>query len=270
MREHRRISGRIFSSGIFGGRISKADAAICGGVLSFAVVLLGLVGFLLFAPATAEETAACGARRAAKAEVYAEEGTVFRQAPEASSKAAITCNVDWGEEEIPEILDILAERGVKITFFVSGKWAQNHPKLLRRMYVEGHEIGNHGYGHKMCSKLSPEQTVGEIQKTEQAVSELLGIKTTLFAPPAGDYDAQTVEICRQLGYKLTLWSADTIDWKEGSDADTITKRIVKKDLDGAIILMHPKPETVKALPAILDELKRRNIQPVPLYELGIY
>ncbi len=214
-------------------------------------------------------TAVCGEETALCAAVYEEEGTVFRQA-EPCGKTAITCNVDWGEDQIPKILDILKERDVKITFFVSGKWAEKNPKLLRRMYVEGHQIGSHGYGHKLCSKISSQQVEEEMTKTEQAIEPLLETKLRLFAPPAGDYDGSTVELCRKLGYKLTLWSADTIDWREGSTAEVITQRVLKKELDGGIILMHPKPETVKALPGILDGLAERGLSAGSLSDLGIY
>lgn len=199
-----------------------------------------------------------------------EEGIVYRQA-EPCGKTALTMNVDWGEEEIPKILEILKERNIKITFFVSGKWAEKNPKLLRRMYIEGHEIGSHGYGHKLCSKIGPDQIREELTKTEQVMEPLLdGMELTLFAPPSGDYDQRTVDICRELGYKLTLWSADTIDWKEGSTAEVITKRVLKKELDGGIILMHPKPETVKALPQILDGIEEKGLLPGRLYDLEIY
>ena len=97
-----------------------------------------------------------------------------------------------------------------------------------------------------------------------------GMELTLFAPPSGDYDQRTVDICREMGYKLTLWSADTIDWKEGSTAEVITKRVLKKELDGGIILMHPKPETVKALPQILDGIEEKGLLPGRLYDLEIY
>lgn len=199
-----------------------------------------------------------------------EEGIVYRQV-EPCGKTALTMNVDWGEEEIPKILEILKERNIKITFFVSGKWAEKNPKLLRRMYIEGHEIGSHGYGHKLCSKIGPDQIREELTKTEQVMEPLLGgMELTLFAPPSGDYDQRTVDICREMGYKLTLWSADTIDWKEGSTAEVITKRVLKKELDGGIILMHPKPETVKALPQILDGIEEKGLLPGRLYDLEIY
>lgn len=186
-----------------------------------------------------------------------------------SGKVSFSCNVDWGEEIIPDMLKILRDNNIKITFFVSGKWAENNPDLLRDMYMEGHEIQSHGYSHKLCSQVSVETTKEEILKTEAAILKILGIKTSLFAPPSGDFDDTTVELCRDLGYRIVLWSADTIDWRQGSTASIIKDRILKKNLNGGIVLMHPKEETVKALPDMISEIKKRDLEIVPLYRLPL-
>jgi peptidoglycan/xylan/chitin deacetylase (PgdA/CDA1 family) len=183
------------------------------------------------------------------------------------SAAAITCNVDWGEDQIPLMLEVFKEKDVRVTFFVSGKWAQNNAELLRRMQMAGHEIGNHGHGHKLPTTISMEKNKAEILNAEAALQSVTGIKPDLFAPPSGDYDINTVALCEDLGYRLILWTADTIDWKEGSTAAIIKERVLQKDLRGSIILMHPKPETVKALPSLLDEIKARGIRLVTVSEL---
>lgn len=193
-----------------------------------------------------------------------EEDVVLRSGNPESQQLALTCNVDWGENQIPKMLLIFKEKGVKITFFVSGAWAKKNPELLRKMFVAGHEIQSHGYHHKLCSTISKEETKEEIVKTEQVVFDLIGVRPTAFAPPSGDYNKETVELCRQMGYLLCLWSADTIDWKEGSTAAIIKRRVLKKPLAGAIVLMHPKAETVKALPTLIDEIRAQNLEIVPL------
>ena len=60
---------------------------------------------------------------------------------------AFACNVDWGNEHIMPMLDILSQHDIKITFFVTGRWANENPELLKAIYDAGHEIGNHGYNH---------------------------------------------------------------------------------------------------------------------------
>ena len=66
---------------------------------------------------------------------------------------------------------------------------------------------------------------------------------------------------------MILWSADTIDWREGSTADVIHQRIMEKESDGAIVLMHPKEETVKALPGLIDAIRQKGIEPVKLSDM---
>lgn len=199
--------------------------------------------------------------------VPGEEDIVFRCGSAGSSKLAITCNVDWGEDQLPAILDILQQKGVTITFFVSGAWAEKNPVLFRELYLRGHQVESHGYSHKLCSEASAETVQKELEKTAVVFETLIGYRPAVFAPPSGDYDAKTLSLCREQGYKVSLWSADTIDWKPGSTAGVIAKRILKKDLHGAVILMHPKPETVKALPGILDGILQRGLQPVTISQL---
>ncbi|MEL7655618.1 MAG: polysaccharide deacetylase family protein [Bacillota bacterium] len=197
-----------------------------------------------------------------------EQGVVIRSGLPNSNKLVFSCNVDWGEEIIPDMLKVLKENDVKITFFVSGRWAEDNPDLLKEMFQAGHEIQSHGYSHKLCTQNSVETTKEEILKTEAVIMDILGVKTNVFAPPSGDYDETTVELCKSLGYQMALWSADTIDWREGSTADVIKGRILKKQLNGAIVLMHPKEETVKALPDLIKEIKAKKIEIVPLYRLS--
>ncbi|HWQ77366.1 MAG TPA: polysaccharide deacetylase family protein [Anaerovoracaceae bacterium] len=197
-----------------------------------------------------------------------EEGVVIRSGLPNSGKLVFSCNVDWGEEVIPDLLKVLKDNNVHITFFVSGRWAENNPDLLKDMYQAGHEIQSHGYGHKLCSQISVETAKEEILKTEKVILDILGVKTNVFAPPSGDYDETTVELCKSLGYKMALWSADTIDWREGSTAEVIIDRVLKKNLNGAVVLMHPKEETVKALPVLIEKIKAQGIDIVPLYRLS--
>lgn len=196
-----------------------------------------------------------------------EDDVVIRQGNDEDERIAFTCNVDWGEEVLPDMLRIFNENNLKVTFFVSGKWAENNPKLLRKMFLAGHEIQNHGYRHRMCSQISGSEVHEEIKKTEEAVMKYIGIKTNIFAPPAGDYDKKTVEICRKENYILSIWSVDTIDWRPGSTAEVIEERVLKKKLNGGIVLMHPKEETVKALPSIIKRIHDKGITIVSLSEL---
>lgn len=195
--------------------------------------------------------------------------TTFKPIYEADTgrnEISLTCNVVWGTEYVPIMLDILKGEGVKMTFFIGGKWAEDNPELLKRIYQEGHEIGNHGYDHKKHSQLNDSDNTQEILDAENAIKDILGIKTTFFAPPYGDINDRTVELAESLGYKVIMWNIDTIDWKN-KDPQVIYDRVLKKDLKGGIVLMHPTEGTVKALPSIIKDIKERNVNIVTISEL---
>ncbi|MDD2511105.1 MAG: polysaccharide deacetylase family protein [Syntrophomonas sp.] len=170
---------------------------------------------------------------------------------------AIAVNVDWGEECIPQMLKAFKENNATVTFFVSGKWAEKNPELLKEMKAAGHSIQNHGYKHLHFNNLSAEQASEQIRKAEEIINKMIGERTRFFAPPYGEYNQQLMNVVAALDYELIMWSIDTIDWQR-PDSATIVKRVVSKLHNDAIILMHPTDPTVKALPEILGSIKQEG------------
>ncbi|HCS75761.1 MAG TPA: polysaccharide deacetylase [Clostridiales bacterium] len=167
---------------------------------------------------------------------------------------AFECNVVWGTEYIEPMLDIFKEHNILITFFIGGEWAKDNPDLLKRIAVEGHELGNHGYAHKHHIQLDLEKNRKEIMDTEKVIESTTGIKTTLFAPPYGEYNETTLKAVDSLGYQTIMWSIDTIDWRRDG-TDKIIARVMKNPHNGALVLMHPTADTVTALPVIIKKLQ---------------
>lgn len=181
----------------------------------------------------------------------AQSENVFYKGNPDNKGVSLMFNVYWGTKETGEILDILAEKEVKATFFLGGSWADDNTAMINRIKDEGHEIGNHGYFHKDHTKLSREKNIEEIKLTGELIEKVSGYKVTLFAPPSGAYNRATVAVASELGYKVIMWSKDTIDWKD-KDKDICYTRAVKNPAYGDMILMHPMEHTVKALPEIID------------------
>jgi len=179
---------------------------------------------------------------------------------------ALTINVDWGEEYISAILDALDKGKASATFFVTGRWAKKHPELLKSMASRGHQIENHGYSHPHPDHLSVGSNQEEIIKTERIIEGIIGRKTRFYAPPYGEKGVSGLRAADELGYQTILWTLDTVDWRGDSTAEIIAKRVlnpairfgIKPNKSGAIVLMHPKENTVKALPVILDQLNREG------------
>ena len=189
----------------------------------------------------------------------------FRQGAGGEQLVSLAINVDWGEEYLPDILAVLAEHNVQVSFFLTGRWANNNSELAAQIAAAGHEIGNHGYSHASPNNSSYDEIKAEIFKTEQAIERATGIKTTLYAPPSGESDAHVLQAAADSGYITILWSVDTIDWQRPSAA-TIIERVTGKIHDGAIILAHPTAPTLEALPTILRDLQTEGYRFVPVSE----
>ena len=152
-------------------------------------------------------------------------------------KIALTFDDGPDKNYTDEILDILSEYGIKATFFVIGKNCEENPDVLRRIAIEGHEIGNHTYSHPHLSKLSRSSLESEIIRTENIVEKITGVKTSLFRPPEGVYSKNIAATSYALSYRAILWSVDTTDWKSPK-ADKIAQVVMDNTSSGVIILCH--------------------------------
>lgn len=179
---------------------------------------------------------------------------------------ALTINVVWGNEYLPNILETLEKEKAKVTFFVGGQWAKDNPELLQRMAKAGHDIQSHGYSHPHPTLLSKEENKEEIVKTEKAIEKVLKKKTNLFAPPYGEFNQTVLEAADELKYKTIYWSIDTIDWQKPSP-DVLIKRVTDKVHNGAIVLMHPTDPTASALPNLIKELKGKGYKLVSVTDI---
>lgn len=170
---------------------------------------------------------------------------------EKNKNVSIMFNVYENTDVVNEILSVLKEYNAKATFFVGGCWADDNQETLNKIIQEGHEIGNHGYFHKDHKNLSYEGNLSEINLTDGIVSGLCGYKMNLFAPPSGSFSKKTLDASSDLGYKVIMWSKDTIDWRD-NDKDLIFERATKNLKNGDLVLMHPKKHTLEVLPNVIS------------------
>lgn len=179
---------------------------------------------------------------------------------------AFTCNIAWGNEYIPPLLEVFSDKNIKATFFIEGRWAENYPDLLRLIHNKGHEIGNHGYSHAHHAQLSYEENLNEIKKAESIIQEIIGKKTTLFAPPYGEFSELTEKAANAMNYHMIMWTIDTIDWKKPG-VDYIINKVLDNAGNGKIVLMHPTEDTVKAMPTIIENLHQQGFKITTVSEL---
>lgn len=173
---------------------------------------------------------------------------------------AFACNIDWGDEFIPDMLSIFKEEDVKITFFPTGKWAEKSDSLLKLIDNEKHEIGNHGYAHKDYENLNFDENKEQILKADEIIKDIIGVSPRYFAPPSGSFNEDTVKAAKDTNYDIIMWNVDTIDWREDSTKEKIVERVLGKADNSAIVLMHPTSNTVKALPEMIKGLKEKGFK----------
>lgn len=190
----------------------------------------------------------------------------YYNGPTIEPKVCIMINVDWGNEFIPSMLETLEQYDVVATWFPTGRWAKESPALARMIADHGHEIGNHGGWHGMPSQMSADEVRRLILEGEEAIMNATGQKPNIFAPPAGDFNSQTVAVAAELGYKTVLWTVDTIDWQRPAPT-VIIDRVIGKVSNGALILMHPTQPTAEALPIIIEQLLNKGYQLVTVSEM---
>jgi cellulose synthase/poly-beta-1,6-N-acetylglucosamine synthase-like glycosyltransferase/spore germination protein YaaH/peptidoglycan/xylan/chitin deacetylase (PgdA/CDA1 family) len=225
------------------------------------------------------------------------DGETFKSLPEpyrvarygySKNQLAMTFDDGPDPEWTPQILDVLKRENVPGTFFLIGIQAEKFGSLTKRIYREGHEIGNHTFTHPDISSIGSSYMRVELNLTEQLFASQLDIRTTLFRPPYSvDAEPDTedqvkpLELTQSLGYVTIGNKIDTKDWND--DPPLTPPQIAARVLDhlppcrpndtqcGNIILMHDgggnRERTVLALPLIIEGARARGFQFVPVYQL---
>ena len=165
--------------------------------------------------------------------------------------------------DTPRLLDMLREKGVKATFFVIGKRAEQYPEIVRRAWEEGHLIANHTWSHpNLFCFLTPRRLRTEIELGTESIRCSCGYRTHYFRSPVGLRHALVGPYLKQAGLEFISWrirSYDTVI----VNPSVLARRILKKVAGGDIILLHdhlPSGANVMldALPGIIDELRNRG------------
>ena len=166
-----------------------------------------------------------------------------------------------------KLLSYLQSYKAKATFFMIGPSAQRHPSIVKRVFDNGHQIGNHTWSHPSLPGLSPEQVQNEISSTNNILQGITGVKPTTLRPPYGATNAAVQRVASNLGMSSILWSVDTRDWADRNSA-VVCNRAVSNVRSGSIILLHDiHPTSVEAVPCILRNLTSRGFRFVTVSQL---
>lgn len=197
---------------------------------------------------------------------------VYTSGSDSNHSIALTFDDGPHPEKTDVILDVLKEYDVKATFFVVGENVKSNSNIFERIIKEGHEVGNHTFGHKYLFKHKHTRSdmEREIDLCDDEIYNHSEYSSVLFRPPGGIYDATLASVCGERGYSMVLWSIDTRDW-EGREASEIENEILSNITDGSIILMHDyvcaESHTAEALRRVIPKLKELGYCFVTVSEL---
>ncbi|MCJ7653168.1 MAG: polysaccharide deacetylase family protein, partial [Actinobacteria bacterium] len=181
---------------------------------------------------------------------------------------ALTFDIESSGGLANAILDILKQKGVHSTLFVTGGFPGTYPGVVQRMANEGHEIGNHSVSHAMFTRISAAQVSSELAGTDAAMMQATGYSTKpYFRFPYGDRNGALIRQVNAEGYLSVYWTIDPQEWRSGASVEGVHATVVSQACNGAIVLMHDRAITAAALPGIIDDLRARGYKLVTLTEL---
>ncbi|MCJ8008549.1 polysaccharide deacetylase family protein [Lederbergia wuyishanensis] len=197
-----------------------------------------------------------------------EHNNVYLNGP---NKKMVALTFDDGPDETitPAIIDVLNDYNVKGNFFFLGSNVKLHPEVVKKAYESGHLVLSHSFNHVELTRLGKGEVEKEIKGAGEEIQSVIGKMPAILRTPYGDTNDQVVNVSKEQGYSIVLWSIDTLDWSQ-KDATNIVKNVVGNVRNGDIILMHSdsdKMETEKALPLIIEALEKMNYEIVDLETL---
>jgi len=195
-------------------------------------------------------------------------GPVLGRLPSTEKLVSLTFDDGPNPDSTPHILDTLAARKVRATFFILGSNAERWPDLVLRIAHEGHQIGNHGYFHRKHHFRSPFFVRRDVRLGIRAIRRTGAPAPRFFRAPHGFRSPWTTHIAKSFGERTVGWSLGVWD-SDQPGVNAIFKRTVEGVRPGSIVLLHDgdgyKPDgdrmqTAEALPKIIDELRTRGYE----------
>lgn len=168
----------------------------------------------------------------------------------------------------PFLLRVLAQRGIRATFFLVGKQALLYPELVRDILTAGHELGSHSYSHQNMAKMSLLDVERELVQSRWALAQACGRRVVLFRPPGGHYSEAVRRAAAAYGFRPVFWTAN-ISRYSGDPLPQVVQGLYADLQGGGIVLLHNgDDETPRVVEELLDRLIAAGYRLGPVGEMS--
>lgn len=157
------------------------------------------------------------------------------------------------------VLDTLAARKLKATFFCIGDNIRKHPEVFKKIMEQGHAVGNHTFNHLSGWKTDSSLYLDNIKKCNDIIRQYqtsnLKLQTQkLFRPPYGRITKRQIQSLTD--YKIIMWDVLSVDYNKSLSKEHCLHNTIRATRPGSIIVFHDSYKAEKnltfALPAFLD------------------
>jgi peptidoglycan-N-acetylglucosamine deacetylase len=170
----------------------------------------------------------------------------------------------------PALLDVLARRGARATFFLLGSQASAHPDLVARIVEEGHEVANHTWADRPSLLLGAAEFERDVERTHRALVAAGG-EPRFLRPGSGWVRPSMLRTAARHGYRLVLGSVAVLDLRV-SDVQAQARFVLDRVQPGAVVVLHEgyaeRADVVPLTDRVLTGLRERGYEAVTLSELS--
>jgi peptidoglycan-N-acetylglucosamine deacetylase len=180
-----------------------------------------------------------------------------------SRGVALTFDDGPHPEGTPATLDALATARAAATFFLVGEQVDRYPTLAAEIVAAGHEVGLHGYRHRLLLRRRPREVEDDLRRAHARIEDVTGSSPVCYRPPYGVFSLPTLALCRRVGWEPMLWSRWGRDWSARATPEAIARRATSNLCAGDVVLLHDADHysspgswrrMVAALPSVIESV----------------
>jgi peptidoglycan/xylan/chitin deacetylase (PgdA/CDA1 family) len=179
---------------------------------------------------------------------------------ESRHEIALTFDDGPHPKDTPQVLEMLLKHNIHATFFLIGKYVEQHPDLVKQIHQNGHQLGIHCYRHRPFPLENQIALRTQLERTRNAIADICGVPPEIIKdlrPPYGAFTRKLAAMLTEWGYHLVLWNnipphwMQPLNWTISQVCDQITP--------GSIIVLHDGHGHGRKVASIVDTIVPRLI-----------